>query len=228
VPEVLIFSSNRGVGQIGMKIGIQKQQEYLRNIGMLSPINLEISEKSKPMHVSTKQWNDVYLVTISYGHGIAVTALHTVQAIASVTNGGILYQPTIIKQTAQPEGVRVFKETTSKVMKKIMRRVVEEGYAKKSEVPGYNIIGKTGTSEKVKNGKYMKHNCNLASFCGAFPIDDPQYIIFVAVDEPKPNKLNAGFTTGGWVAAPLAADILRDTGYLLKVNTNLSKVVKIQ
>lgn len=228
VPEVLIFSSNRGIGQIGMKIGIQKQQEYLKNIGMLSPINLEISEKSKPIHVSTKQWSDVYLVTMSYGHGIAVTALHAVQAIAAVTNGGILYQPTIIKQSSQPEGVQVFKESTSKVMKKIMRRVVEEGYAKKAEVPGYNIGGKTGTAEKVKNGKYMKHNCNLASFCGAFPIDDPQYIIFVAVDEPKPNKLNAGFTTGGWVAAPLAADILRESGYLLKVNTSKKQIVNIQ
>jgi cell division protein FtsI (penicillin-binding protein 3) len=227
LPEVLIFSSNRGVGQVGIKIGIEKQQEYLRNIGMLSPIDLEIGERGRPLHVSPKQWNEVYLVTISYGHGIAVTALHTVQAIASVTNGGILYKPTILKQTLQPEGVRVFKEKTSHTMRKLMRRVVEEGYAKKAEVEGYNIGGKTGTAEKVKNGKYVKHNCNLASFFGAFPIDNPQYVIFVAVDEPKPNKLNQGFTTGGWVAAPLAADILREVGYLLGTKTNQQKVVYI-
>ena len=215
LPEVLIFSSNRGVGQVGMKIGIKKQQEYLRKIGMLSPVDIEVSEKGRPIHVSQKQWNDVYLVTISYGHGIAVSALHTVEAIAAVTNGGILYKPTILKQYSQPEGIRVFKEKTSQIMRKIMRLVVEQGYGSKAEVKGYNIGGKTGTAEKVKNGKYMKKNCNLALFTGAFPINDPQYVIFVAVDEPKPNKLNGGFTTGGWVAAPLAADILREGGYLL-------------
>lgn len=215
-PEVLIFSSNRGVGQIGMKIGISNQQDYLGNLGMLSPVTTEIGEKGKPIHVSQKKWNDVYLVTISYGHGIAVTPLHAVQAIAAVTNGGILYKPTILKQTSQPEGTRIFQEKTSKIMRKIMRRVVEEGYAKKAEVEGYNIGGKTGTAEKVKNGRYMKNNCNLASFLGAYPIDNPRYVIFVAVDEPKPNKLNAGFTTGGWVAAPLAADILRSAGPFLQ------------
>jgi cell division protein FtsI (penicillin-binding protein 3) len=227
LPEVLIFSSNRGVGQVAMKIGIDRQQKYLRNIGMLSPIDLEISERGRPLHVSPKQWNEVYLVTISYGHGIAVTALHTVQAIASVVNGGLLYKPTILKQTSQPEGVRVFKSETSQIMRKLMRRVVEEGYGKKAEVYPYNIGGKTGTAEKVKNGKYVKHNCNLVSFFGAFPIDKPQYVMFVAIDEPKPNKLNQGFTTGGWVAAPLAAEILNDVGHLLRVKTSAERQIYI-
>jgi cell division protein FtsI (penicillin-binding protein 3) len=226
--EVLIFSSNRGIGQVGMKIGIQRQQEYLKNLGMLSPVDIEVVEKSRPMHVSQKQWNDVYLVTISYGHGIAVSALHAVQAIAAVTNGGILYKPTIIKQSSQPEGVRVFKEKTSQIMRKIMRLVVEQGYAKKAEVEGYNLGGKTGTAEKVKHGKYMKDNCNLALFIGAFPINDPQYVIFIAVDEPKPNKLNAGFTTGGWIAAPLAAEVLRESGYLLGVKTTQERSITLQ
>ena len=195
---------------------------------MLPQVDIEILEKSRPMHVSQKQWNDVYLVTISYGHGIAVSALHAVQAIAAVTNGGILYKPTIIKQDSQPEGVRVFKEKTSQIMRKIMRLVVEQGYASKAEVEGYNLGGKTGTAEKVKHGKYMKNNCNLALFIGAFPIDDPQYVMFIAVDEPKPNKLNAGFTTGGWIAAPLAAEILRESGYLLGVKTTQQRLMKLQ
>lgn len=224
--EVLIFSSNRGIGQVGMKLGIQRQQEYLRKLGMLSPVDIEIVEKSRPMHISQKQWNDVYLVTISYGHGIAVSAIHSIQAIAAVTNGGILYKPTIIKQSSQPEGVRVFKETTSQIMRKIMRLVVEQGYAKKAEVAGYNIGGKTGTAEKVKHGKYMTNNCNLALFIGAFPINDPQYVMFLAVDEPKQNKLNAGFTTGGWIAAPLAAEIL-DSGSLLGVKTTQQRLIKV-
>ena len=184
---------------------------------MLDPIDVEISEIGRPLHVSQKQWSDVYLATISYGHGIAVTALHTVQAIAAVTNGGILYKPTILK-SEYLKGTRIFKKSTSKIMRKLMRLVVTEGYAKKAEVEGYNIGGKTGTAEKVKNGKYMKKDCNMVSFTGAFPINDPEYVIFVAVDEPKPNKLNNGFTTGGMIAAPLAAEIIKDTGHLLGIN----------
>ena len=218
--EVLIFSSNRGIAQVGYKIGIAKQQEYMRNIGMLSPVNLEISEIGRPLHVSDKQWNEIYLATISYGHGIAVTALHTVQAIAAVTNGGILYKPTILKQDSQPEGRKVFKDSTSKPMRKIMRLVVEEGYGKKADVPGYKVGGKTGTSEIVKNGKYVKKDCNLVLFICAFPIDDPQYVLMVAVDEPKPNKLNGGFTTGGVIAAPLAGEIIKNTGQMLGLNQN--------
>lgn len=213
--EVLIFSSNRGIAQVGYKIGINNQQKYIGDIGMLSAVNIELQERGKPIHVSSKQWNEVYLATISYGHGIAVTPLHSVQSIAAVVNGGLLYTPTLLKLNNSVNGIRIFKESTSQAMRKVMRRIVEEGYAKKAEVSGYNIGGKTGTAEKVKNGRYMKKNCNLVSFCGAFPIDNPQYVIFVAVDEPKPNKLNSGFATGGQVAAPLAAEILKEVGFIL-------------
>ena len=213
--EVLIFSSNRGIAQVGYKIGIINQQKYMKKIGMLKPINLEISEVGKPIHVNFKQWNDVYLATISYGHGIAVTALHNLQAIAAVVNGGILYKSTILP-SSEP-GERVFKESTSQTMRKIMRRIVEEGYAKKSDVAGYNIGGKTGTAEKVKHGKYIKKDCNLVLFVGAFPIDKPEYVMLVAIDEPKANKANLGFTTGGMIAAPLAAEIIQDAGHLLSL-----------
>ena len=220
LPEVLTFSSNIGVIQIGYKIGLENQQEYMRKLGMLAPVNIEMYEVGKPLHVSQKQWNDIYLATISYGHGIAVTGLHSAKAIASVVNGGFLVNPTIIKgSNAETEQVRVFKEKTSKTMRSLMRRVVEEGYSKKADVPGYNVGGKTGTAEKVKYGKYVKKNCNLALFMGAFPIDNPQYVILVAIDEAKPNKNNNGFTTGGWVAAPAAAKIIQNTAHLLGVET---------
>lgn len=218
--EVLIFSSNRGIAQVGYKIGIANQQEYMRNIGMLSQVNLEISETGRPIYVNKKQWNDVYLATISYGHGVAVTSLHTVQAIAAVTNGGILYKPTILKQNSQPEGRKIFKDSTSVTMRKIMRSVVEEGFGKKADIPGYKVGGKTGTAEKVKNGRYVKKDCNLVLFIGAFPMDDPQYVLLVAVDEPKPNKLNSGFTTGGMIAAPLAGEIIKNSGQILGINQN--------
>lgn len=214
--EVLVFSSNRGAIQIGNRIGAAKQQEYMDKTGILSPVHVEVNEVGKPIY--SRQWSDVYLSTVSYGHGIAVTALNTAQAIAAVVNGGILYKPTLLKHKNEAEGIRVFKPSTSKIMRSIMRLVVEEGYGKKADVEGYNVGGKTGTAEKVKNGKYVKRDCNLVLFIGAFPIDDPDYIIVVAVDEPKPNKVNSGFTTGGMIAAPLAGKIIESTGQLLHVH----------
>jgi cell division protein FtsI (penicillin-binding protein 3) len=225
LPEVLIFSSNRGIGQIAQKIGKTHQKDYLKKLGLLEPIKLEISEVGKP--VLPRYWNDTNLVTISYGYGIAVTALHTVTAIGAAVNGGILYQPTLL-QAKSKQGIRVFQEKTSQVMKKILRLVVEEGYASKAEVPGYRVGGKTGTAEKIKGGIYMKKNCNLAFFAGAFPIDKPDFIIFVAVDEPKPNKKNLGFTTGGMIAAPLAAKIIQEAGHLLYLDKNFEALTNLE
>jgi cell division protein FtsI (penicillin-binding protein 3) len=215
--EVLVFSSNRGIAQIAQKIGKTNQKEYLEKLGLLKPIELEISEVGKP--VIPRYWSDTNLVTMSYGYGIAVTALHSLTALAAVVNGGLLFKPTLLEKPQ--EGVRVFKESTSLIMRDILRLVVEEGYASKAEVPGYKVGGKTGTTEKIKSGVYIKKNCNLVFFAGAFPINDPDYVIFVAVDEPKPNKLNLGFTTGGMIAAPLAAKIIQEAGHLLYLDKNL-------
>lgn len=209
VPEILMYSSNLGVAQVAKKVGIAKQKEYWRKIGMLSSVNLPLPELGRPLYPSDNRWGDVHLITMSYGHGIAVTALHTIQAISAVVNGGILYEPQILKigDKDQPEGQRVFQEKTSHIMRGLLRLAVEGGSAKKSDVPGYFVGGKTGTSEKVRNGGYNK-KLNLSSCISVFPVHDPQYIILLAIDEAKPNKLNQGFTTGGMIAAPINGEII--------------------
>ena len=237
VPEILMYSSNIGAAQIARKVGIAKQKEYWRKIGMLSLVNLPLPELGRPIYPSGNKWGDVHLITMSYGHGIAVTALHTIQAIGAVVNGGILHEPQILKMEndgvgdpsgAIPEGKRVFSAKTSNTMRGMLRLVVEQGGAKKAEVPGYFIGGKTGTSEKVQNGGYNK-KLNLSSCIGVFPIHDPKYIIFVAIDEAKSNRINAGFTTGGMIAAPIAGEVIRKMTGILGVrpyNPDDTKIAK--
>ncbi|CAL7962399.1 cell division protein FtsI (penicillin-binding protein 3) [Alphaproteobacteria bacterium] len=218
VPEILMYSSNLGVAQIARRLGIAKQREYLRKFGMLSPVTFDIGEVGKPLYPNEKRWSDVHLATISYGHGIAVTALHSVQAMAAVVNGGLLHHPTLIKQAENQNGEtkRVLSNNTSLMMRKLLRLVVEYGSGKAANVPGYFVGGKTGTVEKVVNGRYSKHT-NIALFMGAFPINDPRYVIFVAIDEAKNNQVNKGFTTGGAIAAPAAGEIIRKTANILDV-----------
>lgn len=215
-PEVLIYSSNIGVGQVAQRIGVKYQKEYLRNAGILDVQNIGLPEVGKPLYPSDARWNDISLVTISYGHGIAVTPLHVAQMFATVVNGGVLYQPSVIM--GHPvHGKRIFKESTSYIMRKLLRLVCTSGYGRKAEVDGYLILGKTGTAEKITSkGGYSKSK-NVTSFVAAFPANDPEYVVLAIVDEPKPNKINMGFPTGGMVAAPLCGEIIKKIGPILGV-----------
>ncbi len=197
VPEILIHSSNLGTAQIVTKFGARKQRQYLQNFGILSKVNLELPEISKPLYPSESAWKEVSMVTISYGHGIAITPIHAVQAISTVINGGRLVKPPLVK-------------------------VVEYGSGKKAKVNGYYVGGKTGTAEKVSNGRYLKH-ANLVSFIGAFPIHDPKYVILVMVDEPKAGSSNSGFATGGMVAAPLAGSFIKRIAPILNMEPVLGE-----
>lgn len=215
-PEVLMYSSNIGSAQIGMKVGTQKQQYYLKQLGMLEAINIELPEKAKPLHPAQKSWTQASTITISYGHGIAVTPLHVARAISSVVNGGYMINPTILKSEEQvlSEKNRILSERTSIIMRKLLRLVVEHGYGKKAEADGYFTGGKTGTAEKLTSGGYSK-KANLASFVGAFPINDPKYAIVILIDEALPNSINHGFTTGGMLAAPVAGRVIEQIAPML-------------
>ena len=217
-PEVLIYSSNIGSAQIGMKVGTKKQKAYLADLGMLSSVDIELPEKGYPLYPSQKLWNNASTITISYGHGIAVTPLHVARAISAIVNGGRMVKPTLLRVNDETkiESKRIISESTSLIMRKLLRMVVVSGYGKKADVEGYFVGGKTGTAEKLSGRVYSK-NTNIASFVGAFPINDPKYVIVVLIDEALPNKLNAGFTTGGMIAAPLAGKIIERVAPLLGI-----------
>lgn len=222
VPEILLYSSNLGTAQIAMRVGQGRQRQYLEKFGLLQSLNIEIPENASPLYPKQKRWQELSTITISYGHGIAETPLHVVKAFAALINGGKLVEPTLIKQKPNHKPVyeQVLRPETSAVMRKLMRMVVQQGFGKKAEVPGYFVGGKTGTSEKIgRNGRYMKHT-NVASFVGAFPMQQPRYVVSVILDAAKPNRKNFGFTTGGMIAAPLAGSIIANIAPILGVYPN--------
>ncbi|MBS0235930.1 MAG: penicillin-binding protein 2 [Proteobacteria bacterium] len=218
VPEILIYSSNLGTAKIVGKFGQQNQKAYLRNFGMLSKVDFELPEMASPLHPSEKTWREINMVTISYGHGIAMTPLHVAPAVAAMVNGGVLRRPTLIRRTSADSspGRQVIKAETSEMMRKLMYMVAQYGSGRKAQVSGYYVGGKTGTSEKVINGVYNKR-ANLASFIGAFPINDPKYTVLIMVDEAKANKINGGYTTGGMIAAPIAGEVIKRVAPLLNI-----------
>ena len=218
VPEILMYSSNLGAAQIAKLIGPKMQREYFNRLGMLSEISENIPEKAKPMFPSEKKWSEASLITISYGHGIAVTGVHLAQSMAALVNGGLLYKPTLIKQNDVDsiECKRVIKEQTSMTMRKLLRLSTENGSSRKANVDGLLVGGKTGTAEKILHGRYNK-KLNVAVFAGAFPMNKPEYVLVIMIDEAKPNNINNGYTTGGMIAAPVAGNIIRRMAQVLGI-----------
>ena len=180
---------------------------------------IELAERARPLFPPYSRWNDLSLVTMSYGYAISESPAHFVQAMMPLVNGGIMYPLTLLKRkTGEPViGERIFKENTSKYMRQLMRLVVLEGTGKKAEVKGYYVGGKTGTAEKVIGGKYYKDK-RMSSFFGIMPATNPKYIIYVIVDEPQGIKETYGFAGGGWTAAPTVGAIFERMAVLYGMN----------
>ncbi|MDP9195803.1 MAG: penicillin-binding protein 2 [Pseudomonadota bacterium] len=209
--EIFRYSSNIGSVRMVQKVGTTRQKEFLERLGLTRKSGIELPETGIPQ--LPRPWNDVSAMTISFGHGMAVSSLNMVSATASVINGGTLVTPTLVRRTQLFEGRRVISPETSDQMRRLMRLVVTEGTAMKADARGYLVGGKTGTAEKSGAGGYEKSSL-LSSFIGAFPAHDPQYIVFVMLDEPRGNARSYGLATAGWTAAPLAGRIIAQMGPL--------------
>ncbi len=216
VPEILMYSSNIGTARIAMDVGALMQREFLERLGLMLPSTVELSEVGHPMMPSP--WREINMLTISYGHGMAVSPIRLVSAVSAIVNGGILRPATLLRQPANTEipGTRVISEQTSHQMRQLMRLVVTHGTGKKANADGYMVGGKTGTADKLIGGKYAR-DARVASFVGAFPMTEPRYAIFVMVDEPKGNASTYNYATGGWVAAPAVRRVVEQIGPLLGV-----------
>ncbi len=212
VEEILMYSSNIGVAKIAMSMGKNLQYNYLQKFGLLSNMEANVPDIASPI---IGPWSEVKAITASYGHGIAVTPLHLVRAVSSVVNGGFLCNPSIIYGQKNCSS-RVLKHQTSIIMRKLMRLAVEKGSVSRADVGGYNVAAKSGTAEKVINGKYDKE-LNLASTVAVFPINDPRYVVLIIIDSPHKNTINKGFRTGGMVAAPVVAQIIKKIAPILNV-----------
>jgi cell division protein FtsI (penicillin-binding protein 3) len=216
VPEIFMYSSNIGTVHMVMDAGTPVQQSFLKQLGLLQPSGVELSEVGQPMLPSP--WREINTMTISYGHGLAVSPLQLTSAVATIVNGGTEVRPTLLRQdAASPSaGAQVLSARTSAQMRQLMRLVVAKGTGRKADAAGYLVGGKTGTADKAAGRGYAR-NSRIASFVGAFPMDDPRYVVFAMVDEPKPTKETYGYATGGWVAAPLVGRLVERIGPLLGI-----------
>lgn len=225
VPEILVHSSNIGSARMAMAFGGETQQKYLKKLGMLDKPQIELPEVGGPL--VPNPWREINTMTISFGHGLAVTPLQVVSGISTIVNGGIRRPPTILKQDGAPAGERVFSRTTSEQLRRLMRLVVTDGSGKKAEVAGYFLGGKTGTSEKLVNGRYVK-NARMSTFVAAFPMQDPKYVVLVTLDEPKGTKETYGFATAGWVSAPAVGKVVTRIAPLLGIEPANAKAPEIE
>jgi cell division protein FtsI (penicillin-binding protein 3) len=215
VPEIFTYSSNIGTAQMALDLGTERQQEFLNELGMLQPANIELTEVGAPLVPST--WRKVSTMTISYGHGIAVSPLQLASGISSMVNGGRMLPATLIQNgDGWNEGRRVISEATSRQIRQLLRLAVTKGTGGRADAVGYRVGGKTGTAEKARAGGYDRKSL-ISSFVGVYPMDDPQYVVFALLDEPKGTKETFGYASGGWVAAPVVRNVVLRTAPILGV-----------
>ena len=214
VPEILVYSSNIGSARMAMDIGAKVQKFYLDRLGLLHPSDVELPEIGQPQ--TPRRWGDISTMTISYGHGISVSPLQIAGATTALVNGGIRRPVSLIKHRGleAPEGERVLSTKTSDQMRSLMAQVVRDGTGKNAAVTGYRVGGKTGTAEKQVNGRYAE-KALISSFVGAFPMNDPRYVLIAMLDEPKGTERTLDYATGGWVAAPVVGRMISAMGSML-------------
>lgn len=216
VPEVFIYSSNIGSAREADVVGIEGHRDFLKRLGLLDRLQTELPEVARP--TEPKVWKKVHSITIAFGHGMSTTPLQTAVGAAALMNGGRLMPPTFLPRTEEEAAAiatQVLNPKTSEDMRYLYRLNAEKGSGKRAEVPGYRVGGKTGTAEKVVNGRYSSDK-RFNAFLAAFPMDDPQYIVLTIIDEPKPEKPGMG-ATSGLNAAPTVANIIRRAAPLLGV-----------
>ncbi|MFP3124195.1 MULTISPECIES: stage V sporulation protein D [Bacillaceae] len=214
--EVVQNSCNPGFVELGERLGKEKLFQYIYDFGFGQKTGIDLQGEGKGILFNPAKIGPVEQATTAFGQGVSVTPIQQVTAVAAAVNGGTLYQPYIAKEFIDPETGQVVsrktpvakrqvisKETSAEV-RRALENVVAKGSGKGAYVEGYRVGGKTGTAQKVKDGRYMENNY-IVSFIGFAPADDPQVVIYVAVDNPK-----GTVQFGGVVAAPIVGNMMRD------------------
>ncbi len=219
IPEIFIYSSNIGTVHMAMAAGTEAQRNFLASLGLLSRASVELDEVGEPLLPSP--WREINTMTISYGHGMAVNAVQLASAVSAVVNDGRLVPSTLLKREPGDlsQGRQVLKPATSETMRRLMRLVVTHGTGRNADAEGYLVGGKTGTADKQRGRGYAR-NARIASFVGAFPMDQPRYVIFAMLDEPKGTKKTYGYATGGWIAAPVVRKVVGRIGPMMGLTPN--------
>ena len=211
--EVVENSCNPGFVVLGQKLGTRLLHDYLIKFGFGSKTGIDLNGEGAGIIFSLDQMGPVETATTAFGQGISVTPLQQIRGVAATINGGNLYTPYILRAISEPEtnetvflngpkfNKKVISEETSKLTRLALEHVVAQGTGRNAYIENYRVGGKTGTAQKVNEGVYMVGNYIL-SFVGFFPADQPDYLVYVAIDNPK------GVTQyGGTVSAPIAKNV---------------------
>ncbi len=208
ISEVMIHSSNIGSAKLALDAGASVIRSYYGRFGLLDPWEAPMPEMGRPM--TPRRWGPTETATVSYGHGLAVTPLHVAVAAGALVTDGLVRPPRFVldEESRRLRAVRAVSETTAVIMRTLLRRNVLEGTGDNASVPGYAVLGKTGTADKVsQQGGYDEHRV-VTSFLGAFPGWRPRYVTFVMLDEPQASADTFGFATAGWNVGPMTADLI--------------------
>jgi cell division protein FtsI (penicillin-binding protein 3) len=219
-PEALIHSSNIVTAHIADELGADRLKATMIALGMDERPYLELPGRGFPLFPRDKNWARITNMTVSYGHGIAVTPLHLAAAYAALVNGGIWRPSTLLKLAPgeAPHGRRVFKASTSARIRQLLRMIAVYGTGRKANAPGFRVGGKTGSAEKPgANGGAYKKTAVVATFAAAFPMDRPRYVVIAMLDEPKGTAAASGQRTAAWNAAPVVGRVVPRIGPLLGV-----------
>ena len=212
--EVVENSCNTGFVNLGLKLGKDKLFNYIDLFGFGKKTGVDLNGESSGILFNKDKIGDLELATTAFGQGVSVTPIQQITAVSAAINGGILYKPYIVKSLNEPETNSVILENNPEIVRKVisedtsikvrnaLESVVARGTGHNAYIGGYRVGGKTGTAQKAVNGSYLSGNY-ITSFIGFLPADDPQVVVYIAIDNAK------GITQyGGTVAAPIAKNVL--------------------
>ena len=219
VERIVVESSNIGTAQIALKIGKESQKDFLNKLGFFSKIEIESLEAEKPL-ANPNNWGLHETTRIGFGHSFSITPLHLVRAYATLANEGYPVDPTFIlnKNTTNQKNILLKRETSDYFLNLLNAVITKTKFTgPRVKIDGYMIGGKTGTSELLNpNGGYYKDR-NMTSFIGVFPINNPRYIVYTAIEYPKKPQNSKQRMTGAVVNAPLVKKIILEMIKILNI-----------
>lgn len=214
--QVVQNSCNPGFVSLGNKLGKERLFKYINDFGFGKKTGIDLNGESSGILFNLNKVGPVELATTAFGQGISVSAIQQITAVSATINGGTLYKPYVVKRIVEPNTNEIIKENKPTIVKKVisnetsntvrmaLETVVAYGTGRNAYIEGYRVGGKTGTAQKVQNGVYM-HGNYILSFIGFLPADNPQAVVYVAVDNPK-----GVVQYGGTISAPIAKNIMID------------------
>ena len=228
VVETLIHSSNTTTARIADELGPERLRRYMIDMGMNERPHIELPAKGFPIWPGEK-WPRLRSMTVSYGHGIAVTPLHLASAYAAMVNGGVWRPATLHKLGAgeAPKGRRVFKASTSSRMRQMLRATAIYGTGRNADAPGYRVGGKTGSAEKPGGKAGYRRTALVSTFAAAFPMDRPRYVVIAMLDEPRGTLASSYQRTAAWNAAPIVGRLVPRIGPLIGVRPDDTRDIDI-